>query len=190
VGSNKGKKFDVEVLTTDEVARVLQTFPPTNTGLRNRTMALIMYRTAIRCAELTALRPRDINEPAGTITIVRGKGGKRRVVGASPEVFVEIAKWTKVRPNGETLFCTWVGNHMDTSSVRRTMKAAGIKAGLSKRVHPHQARHSAAFHFINSGVDIRIVQRQLGHSSIAVTDRYVNHLGDPAVVQAVQSVRW
>jgi len=190
VSNNKGKKFDVEVLTTNEVDRILRTFPPNNTGLRNRTMILVMYRTAIRCAELTALRPGDINEAAGTITIVLGKGGKRRVVGADPKVFAEIIEWNKVRPKGDTLFCTWTGGRMDTSSVRRTVKAAARKAGISKRVHPHKFRHSSAFHLANSGVDLRIIQRQLGHTNIAVTSKYIDHIGDPALVKTIQTVRW
>jgi site-specific recombinase XerD len=50
------------------------------------------------------------------------------------------------------------------------------KAGVDKRVHPHGLRHAHAYELTMEGVEMPIIQRQLGHTSLATTDRYLNHI--------------
>jgi integrase/recombinase XerD len=65
-------------------------------------------------------------------------------------------------------------------SIRTKLRRAAAEAGLARRVTPHMLRHTAATLLIETGVDIRIVQRLLGHSSIATTEIYT-HVSDEAL---------
>jgi len=61
---------------------------------------------------------------------------------------------------------------------------AGALAGMAGRHHPHRWRHSYATSFVRRGVDIHVVQRLMGHSSIATTTRYL-HLSDADLIKAI-----
>lgn len=60
------------------------------------------------------------------------------------------------------------------------------KAGIEKRVHPHGFRHSGAVRLLRSGADVAVISKALGHSNIATTDRYINHLHPQMVVDAMK----
>lgn len=64
------------------------------------------------------------------------------------------------------------------------------KAGIDKRVHPHGLRHTMAFELMMEGVPVPVIQRQLGHASLATTDRYLAHLAPKDVVEAMQRREW
>jgi integrase len=66
----------------------------------------------------------------------------------------------------------------------------GKKAGIEKRVHPHGLRHSLAFAMATEGVPTHEIQAALGHSSLAITDRYVRHLAATDVVARMRSREW
>ena len=65
---------------------------------------------------------------------------------------------------------------------------AGV--GMEKRVHPHGLRHTMAFELMMEGVPVPIIQQQLGHASLATTDRYLRHLAPRDVVMAMQQREW
>jgi integrase len=59
-----------------------------------------------------------------------------------------------------------------------------------KRVHAHGLRHTHAFELATEGTPLHIIQAQLGHASVATTDRYIRHLNPAAVVEAMKSRVW
>lgn len=188
---NKGKTFPPEVLTADEVKSILATFAPSNTGARNRALVAVYFYAQLRCNEALDLRPCDIDWDSGAITVLRGKGGKRRVSGISVDHLLAHADgWRRKRPDSPHFFCTLRGDRMDDSYVRRMIKRHALKAGLERRVHVHGFRHSGAFHLANQGMDLRLISQQLGHSNLSTTERYINHLCPRAAVEAVNSVSW
>ena len=63
------------------------------------------------------------------------------------------------------------------------------KAGILKRVHAHGLRHTHAAELRSEGLDIGIISKQLGHSSIATTARYLDHIVPVAVIAAMQNRR-
>jgi len=79
-----------------------------------------------------------------------------------------------------SLFVNRYGLPMKPQSIRSRLRRHAIDVGLSRRVTPHMLRHTAATLLIETGVDIRIVQRLLGHSSIATTEIYT-HVSDEAL---------
>ena len=79
---------------------------------------------------------------------------------------------------------------MSGSYVREQIKRLGIKAGISKRVHAHGLRHTHAFELMMEDIPISIIQRQLGHASLATTDTYLSHIAPKHVIDAISGREW
>jgi integrase len=162
-------------------------------------MIVVMWRGGLRCAEALDLELRDINRDAGTLAVREGKGKRRRVVGFDPPAFAILEQWLAARtalgvPRGSKVFCTItkpeVGLPMKASYWREAIKRIGVKAGIEKRVHSHGLRHTHAVELMREKVSILHISRQLGHSSLAITQRYVDHLEPGEVVELMQRREW
>lgn len=197
---NYGLKLPAEVLTAVEVGRLIDACPRRGpSGIRNRALIIVLWRGGLRSAEALALELRDVDRDAGTITIRHGKGNRRRVVGLDPPAFAVIEQWLDVRrrlgvPRGAPLFCTITNNNLGrpigAAYWREAIKRLGKHAGIEKRVHSHGLRHTHAVELMREGVPMLVISRQLGHSSLAVTQRYVDHLEPGEVVAAMQARDW
>ena len=77
---------------------------------------------------------------------------------------------------------------MSDAYVRVMMKRLAARAGIDKRVHAHGLRHTHAAQLRAEGVDIAIISRQLGHTSITTTARDLNHLAPMALIEAMRLV--
>ena len=158
-------------------------------------MIVVMYRGGLRSGETLALRPKDVDATAGTVTVLHGKGDRRRVVGLDPGAIAILSRWVDSRRslgiNGHApLFCTLEGKTLKSSYVRTLLPRLARKAGIEKRVHPHGLRHTHAYELMIEGVPIPIIQQQLGHTSLATTDRYVSHLAPVDVISHMQKRNW
>ncbi len=87
-------------------------------------------------------------------------------------------------------FCTLRGHLITDAYVRVMMKRLAARAGIEKRVHAHGLRHTHAAQLRAEGVDIAIISRQLGHTRITTTARYLDHLAPRAVIEAMRSRSW
>ncbi len=76
------------------------------------------------------------------------------------------------------------------STERLLFKRLGKRANIAKRCHAHGLRHSFASNLADEKVDIRIIQRALGHSSLATSARYIDHIQPRAVIDALRSRTW
>ena len=194
--STLNRKFPVETLTSAEVRKlVMKCSPSAATGIRNRALLITLWRCGLRISEALALYPKDIDAKEGTIRVLHGKGDKCRVVGIDPQALAVIEKWLDKRKsldiNGHhRLFCTLKGKPVQTVYVRNMMKSKARKAGIEKRVHPHGLRHSCASDLRQEGVDIGVISKQLGHSSIATTAHYLDHILPKTVIEAMQGRAW
>jgi integrase len=74
--------------------------------------------------------------------------------------------------------------------VRALFKRLGKKAGIEKRVHAHGLRHTHAAQLAEEGVRMNVIQRQLGHSSLATTSRYLEHISPTDVIEANRKREW
>lgn len=184
--TNKGKKFPPEPLSPTEAASLIKACGRGKTGHRNRALVAILWRSGLRVSEALALRPSDCDRGRGTILVRCGKGGKSRTVGADAGTFDLIDRWLAVRPvEGATLLCTLQGGPVAPVYVRNLMRRLGERAGIQKRVHPHGLRHTHACELRKEGVDIGVISKQLGHSSIATTHTYLNHVDATAVRDSI-----
>jgi site-specific recombinase XerD len=193
---NRGRRFPAEVLSAAEVRGLLQACSSRGaTGVRNRALISLLYRGGLRLGEALSLYPKDVDAEAGTVTVLHGKGDKRRVVGVDPGGFAILQLWSDKRrtlglSSRQPLFCTLQGQRMHGSYVRTLLPRLAAKAGVEKRVHPHGLRHSHAYELATEGVPLPIIQAQLGHSGLSTTERYLRHVAPRQVIEAMRARSW
>jgi site-specific recombinase XerD len=194
--SNKGCRLPPEPLTQDEVRALLKACSDqTSTGIRNRALIAVLYRCGLRVSEALSLMPKDCDARAGTIRVLHGKGDRSRLVGIDPGAASLLEEWLNRRQTLDVtgrhaVFSTASGNALQSAYVRNLLKRLAVQAGIEKRVHPHGLRHTHAYELANEGTPLHVIQQQLGHSSLATTDRYIRHLNPQQVVAAIRGRTW
>lgn len=197
--ANKGRKFPPEPLTGAEVLALMAECGRGSCGKRDRALIVVLWRAGLRISEALALMPKDVDLVSGRVAVLHGKGDRARVVGIDQMSCSVIADWLDERrrlglTGRHPVFCVVSeptrGRPMHAAYARNKLKELGERAGIEKRVHPHGLRHTHAFELAGEGVDLRIVRRQLGHSNLAVTARYVEHLNPSEVVDAIRARSW
>lgn len=193
---NASRKWPAEVLTLTEVWLLMTGCSRTSsTGLRNRAIIATLYRGGLRCAECLGLYPHDVDHDNGTLRVRNGKGGKSRTVGIDAGGLEVIAVWEERRAklglDGTfPLMCSLHGTMLAGAYVRSFLKRIAKQAGIQRRVTPHGLRHSHAFELANEGFPLYLISRQLGHSNVGTTDRYITHLAPMQVVEAMRARSW
>lgn len=158
------------VLSGTEVETLLQAIKaPTF-----RAVVMCMYGAGLRISEACTLRPENIVSERMVIHVVDAKGARDRFVTLSQRLLDELrAYWKAVHPPRDGfLFPGGNEGHLGARGVRQKLKRTAVKIGLGEQVTPHTLRHSYATHLLELGVDVRVVQALLGHSSIRTTVRY------------------
>lgn len=191
--ANKGRRYPAEILTPDEVRSLVKAASNrAPTGQRNRALVVVLYRAGLRISEALALAPKDVDRAAGTVTVLRGKGGKRRTIGLDPGAFAVLERWLERRAklgiNGRApIFCTLKGGRLATAYIRGLMPRLARRAGIEKRVHAHGLRHTHAAELAMEGKPVNLIQAQLGHASLAVTSVYLAHIAPAQLIEAMRS---
>lgn len=194
-GQNKSRKSPAEVLTPDELQRLLDACNDGSTGKRNRALIVIGWRAGLRISEALALKPSDLDPVAQTVRILHGKGNKARTVGLDAQAWAVVATWIEIREGLKTqptspLFCTLSGGPVSARYVRDLMPRLAKAASIAKRVHFHGLRHTMAFELAGEGLPIHLIQQQLGHSNAAITSRYISHLNPAETINAMKARSW
>jgi site-specific recombinase XerD len=190
---NKGQKYPAEVLTPAEVQALIDRCSRrAPTGIRNRALLYLLFRSGLRVSEIIALKVSDVNLQAHTARLLDTKTGEPQTRGYHPSAGDALMRWIDTRKslgirNG-TLFCTLKGGPISAQYVRNLLHRLAEKAGLDKRVHPHGLRHSFAFELEQAATPVTIISKLLGHSSVAVTARYLDHLTNGQAVAALAAV--
>ncbi len=196
ITTTKGRRFPPEPLTRAEVAALLQQCSRrAPTGIRNRALIAVLYRSGLRIGEALALRPVDVDLEAGSIRVLHGKGDRSRTVGLDPSGVAFVEQWLERRRQlglgrAATIFCTLKGEPVRQKYVRALMARLQAKAGIEKRVHPHGFRHTFASELRGEGVDIGVISKLLGHSSIATTAVYLDHVNPVEVIDTIRRRTW
>jgi site-specific recombinase XerD len=155
-------------------------------ALRDRLVFELLYGCGLRSQELVDLGCDDVRALRGEL-LVRGKGGKTRMVPLGDEAAAALERYLATgrgalerrggvaAPSRGALLLTRGGRPLHTSDVRRIVaKYAGL-AGLS--ASPHMFRHAYATHMLEHGADLRAIQELLGHSSVSTTQIYTHVSG-------------
>lgn len=175
-----------KLLSPDETERLIKAaydMPQDSAGhvkARLRAICLIelLYATGLRVSELVGL-PRHAANSDARVLIVRGKGGRERMVPLSDAARRALDAWRETVPAGEGYLFPARGKsgHLTRQRFAQILEALAIAAGLSPtRISPHVVRHAFATHLVENGADLRAVQQMLGHADISTTQIYTHVL--------------
>ena len=158
-------------------------------ALRNTCLMQLLYATGLRVSELVALPVAGARGDPRMI-LVRGKGGRERMVPLSPPAREALTRWLAQRdrdeeaalragkPRSTFLFpARGRSGHMTREAFFLLVKQLAAAAGLDPTgISPHSLRHAFATHLLANGADLRVIQTLLGHASIATTEIYTHVL--------------
>ncbi len=169
----------VEVLTQEEIARVLGCIDPnTAAGARNYAMLILLLDTGLRCSEFRNVELKDINIESGYLKVM-GKGSKERIVpfGASAQKAL-LRYLLHFRPETfnlaiQNLFLALDGRPLTKNSMKMIFQRIARKSG-GKRLHPHLCRHTFSTNYLINGGDVFSLQQILGHTTLEMVRRYVS----------------
>ena len=135
----------------------------------------LLFATGMRVSELASLLDAAVDLEEGTITIV-GKGNRQRRVFVPEEIKALLRDYRVARDRcaneADTFLINSRGAPASPQHIRRLVRTHGERCAVRERVTPHMFRHSVATYLLEEGVDIRYVQRLLGHRSISTTEIY------------------
>jgi integrase/recombinase XerD len=157
--------------------------------LRNAALIELAYATGLRVSELAGL-PVAAARGDPAVLLVRGKGGRERLVPLSAPARIALAAWLACRDGAEAaaraagrpasrfLFPgAGAAGHLTRQQVHALVKALAADAGIDPaRVTPHTLRHAFATHLLQGGADLRAIQTLLGHADIGTTEIYTHVL--------------
>ncbi|PCD04397.1 tyrosine recombinase [Sphingomonas spermidinifaciens] len=166
----------------DRIGRV----PPDPLDLRLSALIELLYGSGLRATELVSL-PRGAVHPDRPFLILKGKGGRERLVPISDRARAAVAAWrAHVSADAAWLFPSGKG-HLSRVRLYQLVKALAAVAGIAPdRVSPHVLRHAFATHLLEGGADLRALQAMLGHADIATTEIYT-HVDSRRLVELVNA---
>lgn len=183
----KMQKKIPQVISIEEVDRLLDIKLDTVFDYRNKAMIELMYGTGLRVSELMSLDIHDLDFVNCVIRIT-GKGSKERIVPLGEysiyylKLYLEKRSTMLKKVPCNALFLNNHGKRMTRQGFFKNLKGILRKQGLSENTSPHTLRHSFATHLLKRGADLRSIQELLGHSDIATTKIYT-HVSDDKVSQ-------
>ena len=194
--ANKGRKLPPELLTPEDVRALLGACSTTApTGIRNRALVVVLYRAGLRLDEALALIPSDVDVADGVIHVGRRTGLHVREAGIDAGALGFVRKWLRTRASlgvgaDAPLFCTLAGGPVHPAYVRQLLPRLAEKAGIDKRVHAQGLRFTHAAELAAEGMPAELIQAQLGHESLASTDRYLRRMSGADRIDALQRREW
>lgn len=171
-------------LSEKEILRLFDAIEkmPENERDRMRALLEILYASGLRVSELVTL-PLSVVNIRENVLIVRGKGGKDRMVPLTDSAKNALQKWLPEREKTLNRASKWLfpsaskEGHLTRFCFYNSLKKLAVSAGIpASRVSPHVIRHSFASHLIAHDADLRSVQQMLGHSDISTTQIYTHVL--------------
>jgi len=152
-------------------------------GLRDRVMLEVFYSSGLRVSELQGMNKEDLDFSSRLLT-VKGKGNKVRIVPITNNSIEWLTRYLNhperlikndfhdAEQDYQAVFLNRFGHRITTRSIDRLFKQYLLQSGLSSRITPHVIRHSIATHWLENGMNLKIIQEILGHESLATTQIY------------------
>lgn len=177
----KLRKTLPNVLTVEEVDKLLDIKPVTPFDYRNKAMLELLYGTGLRITEMLDLKLTDVDFE-NCIVRCFGKGSKERIVPIGEYIIDSLSSYLENGRNllinkkkvSDYLFLNKFGDRLSRFSFFKILKELLREKGIKKDVSPHSLRHSFATHMLENGADLRSIQELLGHSDIATTRIYTH----------------
>ena len=173
-----------KVLDHADIDRLFAAIEPGD--LRLSALVELLYGSGLRASELVSL-PRRAIAPGQPYLILRGKGGKERLVPLSERARAAVAAWRETLPAESAWLFPSGKSHLSRVRLFQLVKALAAEAGIApERVSPHVLRHAFATHLLAGGADLRALQTMLGHADIATTEIYT-HVDASRLVELVNT---
>ncbi len=185
-----------ELLTPDEAAALVNASSSrAPTGLRNRALVAMMYRSGLRPGEALALRPGDVDLDAGTVLVPPRKGGRPRLTGVDATTRSMLRTWLARRADrgigpDRALFCTLAGESLKAAYVRELLPRLAKRAAIGKRVHPLALRYANAAELAEEGMPAAMIDRHLGVAPMGGARRYRRTVSEQDVAAAIGARSW
>lgn len=167
--------------TEEQIYKMLAVFDTSESlGFRNYVILVLLLDTGMRLAEIADLQFKDVHDD---YVKVYGKGRKEREIGISPETYKLVWKYTSQYriPKDEAvgaLFLTRSGTAVAGSTIKSLVYYVKQQTGLTDiQVSPHVFRHTFSKMYLENGGDVFKLSRELGHSSVQVTELYLKDFG-------------
>ena len=176
---------DIDRLFASIAARIDRD-PPDPRDLRLAALVELLYGSGLRASELVSI-PRNGVSPDRPFLILRGKGGRERLVPISDRARAAVAVWRAVVPPEAQWLFPGGKKHLSRIRLYQLLKELAIESGIPPdRVSPHVLRHAFATHLLEGGADLRALQLMLGHADIATTEIYT-HVDSARLVALVNA---
>ena len=155
-------------------------------ALRMSALVELLYGSGLRATELVSL-PRNAVSPDKPFLILKGKGGRERLVPISDKARAAVADYAAHVPRDALFLFPSGKKHLSRVRLHQLIKALAADAGIPpERISPHVLRHAFATHLLEGGADLRAVQMLLGHADIATTQIYT-HVDSRRLIELVNS---
>jgi site-specific recombinase XerD len=167
----------IQALSPTEIDRLFKLCMGNNMlDVRNKAILSVFLDTGLRISELTNLTLDDVDMDNASLLIRHGKGGKQRVVRIGNKAQKVLWKYITLyrQGNSNRLFLNRTGEPLGVLGIKILIKRLGDRAKV--KVHAHQLRHTFAISFLRAGGDVFSLQYLLGHSTLSMTQRYLQSL--------------
>lgn len=168
------------VLSIEEVDKLLDIKLEDEFDYRNKAMIELMYGTGLRVSELVGLNLEDVDLEKGYVRCF-GKGSKERIVPIGEIALKYLKKYILEYRDSmkkgylcDKIFLNNHGKAISRHGFLYLLKNIAKEQGIEKDITPHMLRHSFATHLLNNGADLRSIQIMLGHSNLSTTQIYTN----------------
>ena len=152
--------------------------------LRLAALIELLYGSGLRATELVSL-PRNAVAPDRPYLILKGKGGRERLVPISDRARAAVAAWREHVAIGRAWLFPSGKSHLSRVRLYQLVRGLAAEAGIPPdRVSPHVLRHAFATHLLEGGADLRALQAMLGHADIATTEIYT-HVDSKRLIELV-----
>jgi integrase/recombinase XerD len=176
---------DVDRLFAAIAARIAR-MPADPNDLRLAALVELLYGSGLRATELVSL-PRNAVAPDRPYLILRGKGGRERLVPISDRARAAVAAWRAHVASDRAWLFPSGKSYLSRVRLYQLLKGLAAEAGIPPdRVSPHVLRHAFATHLLAGGADLRALQSMLGHADIATTEIYT-HVDASRLVELVNT---
>lgn len=157
-----------------------------DSALRMAALVELLYGSGLRATELVSLS-RNAVSPDRPFLILKGKGGRERLVPISDRARAAVAAWSALVPRDSLWLFPSGKKHLSRVRLYQLLKELAAAAGIPpERVSPHVLRHAFATHLLEGGADLRALQMLLGHADIATTQIYT-HVDSRRLIDLVNS---
>jgi integrase/recombinase XerD len=174
--AKRSKKLPV-VLSHAEIEKIIKATDNT----KYRLMISLGYACGLRVSEVVDLKVGDLDIDE-LVVHIKGAKGKKDRISVLPARLQDVLRNSVAGKNThEFLFDSNRGGKLTTTSLQKAFRASIAKAKIRKKATFHSLRHSFATHLLENGVDVRYVQKLLGHSNIRTTQLYT-HVTNPRIV--------